>query len=455
MFVMLKKIGVYITLSFFLFSVIVRPAQASVVQLIQPAAIAIGTAATAPVSVTAGVILTVGMVVAAIYFNNGSGLPNNQQQKVLTGSNVPNSAPVNWTPPVSPALDPTPPAVVSPIVIYIAGASGEFRGTDALSIAIASKGWWCANPASGCQDGSISITDETSTAFTMKGYNEPQVGWKTGYGTKSNGCPVGYTLSGSNCNLTNALLVPLPSTDFPTARPTAGANPVLAPVTGSAALPVSTGVQTGINSQQQPVSISVNPLPQPNGQTGTTIKTATQLIDPNGATYTKTQTFTTDENGVVQSVVTTVLPTDLAGAVQTGGGVIPPTIDFPNDYNREITQGEIKVGVDTLHGDLDSSAFSQPDAGNLPADLASAENKKITDELGAIAVSYDNFKLLDWSTWIPVLPASTCSPFTGVVLGRPVSIDICPKVALLNELIGWLLAVFAAWNVIMMAFRKD
>jgi len=107
---------------------------------------------------------------------------------------------------------------------------------------------------------------------------------------------------------------------------------------------------------------------------------------------------------------------------------------------------------------FETDAFTLPEAPpKTPQELAELENKKVTDLLdnGAAVTAYNDFKLMNWSTWIPVFPAASCSPFTGTVAGNSVSIDVCPKIAMLNELIGWLFAVYGAWTVVSMVYRKE
>lgn len=139
-----------------------------------------------------------------------------------------------------------------------------------------------------------------------------------------------------------------------------------------------------------------------------------------------------------------------------GGGAGAGGTGFPTDYNREVTQQSIKAAIDSINAKLDGSAYSRaPNANDDFATVSAAENKKITDELAGAVSAYNNFKLLDWSTWIPTLPAAPCSPVTGSVMGKTVSFDLCPYVIKLNELIGWLLSIFAAWSIVSMMFRKD
>jgi len=454
---------------FFTLSTVTAPARAALM-LVPPLVVAVaGTAGTTQISagMTAGV-LVIGAALTAVILSSTQNPTAAQQQVILPGSRVKTPTPPGYTPPVSSSLEPNPPLVVSSVSMF-QGMTSSGVGTGVyysslLDAANASLSWWC-DISSHCNQ------VQATGATTVKGWNTDQLAWKTGTFQPTSTCPAGYSLVTGFCNLTTPSLVPLPSTESPTMRPTEGASPVLSPVPGSSPALIPTGVQTGVNPQNQPASKAVAPKPLPNGKTGSTITTATQLTDLNGATYTKKTVISTDENGVITDIVTSVLPTDLAGAVQTGanpsaGGAI----SFPTDYNREVTQQTMNArqveelaeqkkvveNTQSIKEDMDADAYVLPAAEpKTPTEQAALENKKITDALDASGLDYQNFKLLDWSTWIPQLPAVGCSPFTGNVLGRPVSIDICPKIALLNELLGWLLSLWAAWSIISLMFRKD
>lgn len=157
-----------------------------------------------------------------------------------------------------------------------------------------------------------------------------------------------------------------------------------------------------------------------------------------------------------------VTATETCGATTTPGTDPTGTGSCTSgDCSTETTQLANKgllQGIKDLLTDIKgffTAPFTPDSTGPTPGEHAAAENKKVTDMLDDSVGSYNNFKLLDWSTWVPQLPAAGCSPITGHVMGKPITIDFCAKVAMLNELIGWLLSVFALWSVVSMLFRKD
>jgi len=47
-----------------------------------------------------------------------------------------------------------------------------------------------------------------------------------------------------------------------------------------------------------------------------------------------------------------------------------------------------------------------------------------------------------------ILPqAGSCAPFTATLVGVPVSLDLCPAVAMIRMLLGWLTYIATAWMV--------
>lgn len=157
-----------------------------------------------------------------------------------------------------------------------------------------------------------------------------------------------------------------------------------------------------------------------------------------------------------------VTATETCGATTTPGtdptGTGSCTSGDCSTESTQLANKGLLQGIKDLLTDIKgffTAPFTPDSTGTTPGEQAAAENKKITDMLDDSVGSYNNFKLLDWSTWVPQLPAAGCSPITGHVMGKPITIDFCAKVAMLNELIGWLLSVFALWSVVSMLFRKD
>lgn len=460
-------------LLFFTLATVTAPARA-VVFLVPPVVALVGASGTAT-TINAGAtaaVLVVGALMSAVVLN---GMSSTASQKILTGSKVPTPTPAGYTAPVSPLLEPNPPVNAAQYTEYRVDYSGSTNGLGYVVGASAVGAcnsfvamWNIQYPAANGQLAYDSVSPTTCNYhFVQSGQSSARSAFTQQV------CPLGYTVVSTSCTLSSPALVPFPVEVQPTARPTPGTSPALLPVPGSKPLPAvnfpGAGIQQGINENNMPMNISVNPLPLPNGQTGTQTKYTSEVLDPvTGVTNTKTTSVKTDENGIVTEITVSVLPQSMSGT-QTSGSP-SAAINFPTDYNREITQAQVKANLDVMKADgaevktnthdiassLDGSTYVMPvAAATTPKQDAAAESKKLTDELDKSVEAYNNFKLLDWSTWIPTLPAAGCSPFTGNVSGRQVSFDICPKIALLNELLGWLLAVWSAWSIVSLLFRKD
>jgi len=403
--------------------------------------------------------LTVGAVAGIIYLGNGSAGVGTEAGSFMdiplgsSGRDRPLSTPPGYTPPINNNAQPTPPGTISAVSNGWQAGYNQFPNQ---SISAAATNWIAVTGNSCCLTGTFTVAasgaDNVVTFTPKPGYSQQIVTF-----SPFASCPAGYTMSGSSCVLSNAAAV---------MKPADGRCQILKNVSGFTIDPNDPEC-SGLASQGitvLPGSISSNkPGWLSNGKVVANADGSTTITYNQGNTTNNTTTITTinmaPAAGGTTAMVTGTSVTTVPGTGNLAAPDTPavPTIEFPDDYNREITQGQIKTGVDKIHTDLDSTGFSQPvvDPAMSGATLSAAENKKITDELGTTVAAYDNFKMLDWSTWIPVLPAAGCSPFTGNVLGRSVSIDLCPKIAMLNELLGWLLSVLAAWSVVSMMFRKD
>lgn len=450
-----RKIIAFVTACFFTFFVITEPARANVVPLV-PLATAVVAGASVPLSASIGGAIVVGAIISAVLMNNGTNNTIAQMQKIITGSKIPTPTPPGYTPPVSPSLEPLPPTPLTTHLAYTATAYvslGSFSSgqsaCDAVRVYVISLGQL---PTSSVltYSGSQCVRTDAGNNYSQTAVSSASV------------CNAGYTASGSNCNLTNPALVPLPSDQPPTMRPTSGASPTLAPVQGSAISTVPSGVQTGVNPSGQPYSISVQPLPQANGQTGSTIKVATQMTDVNGATVTKTETLTVDENGVVQSSVTQILPTDLAGAVQTGGGgVAAPQIQFPTDYNREVTQGAIKTDLDALKTASDATTADRTDANTKATTLSNTLSTAPPlpakgDITGYGLPTQSQFSPIsaDVASHIPS-GSGSCSTIPVTIAGVATALDPCPVFNVVHPLVNWMVIVLGVISGLYVFLRPE
>lgn len=404
--------------------------------------------------------LTVGTVAGMIYLGNlqtGAGTEAGSYMEIPLAASRDRSlsVPPGYTAPSSPgnynSAQPIPPATSTPIETYYTNAAPNYPATSLQAsctayLAAAWPGWAYAG-----------ITGTEAGGYWCNGQN-PSNGNVSPLAQSGivRSCSAGYTVSGTSCVLSNAALV---------MKPADGRCHILMNVSGfvidpqdpeCGALAANTGTTVTPTqiTQTKPGSLT-------NGKVVINADGSRTITYSSSNTTNNTTTITTINMIPAaggQTALVTGSSTVVVAGTGTAAGTTPttPPLVFPDDYNREVTQGQIKTGIDALHSDLDSSGYSAPAPAALTPDaLALQENKKITDALDGSVTDYDNFKLLDWSTWVPVFPAASCSPFTGSVMGKTVSWDFCPKIAMLNELIGWLLNVFAAWSVVHLLFRRD
>lgn len=245
-------------------------------------------------------------------------------------------------------------------------------------------GSWSASPnaamqsyfaAGGCGSGySCAITSCTSTScqFTKTWTATGQVyNFTSGIVTRTGGCPPGYTLSGSTCNVTNPRLVTDDRTCdilFSTGQfATANDMNCGSSVDGTKIAPMFRDGKVlayGKNSSGQPLLFEV--VPQTQSQqawrmvmreqvqtaTQTQVKTTELQIDPQTSTITSASTRT--EPGSLASPSASTVPTSTDPQTQpttsentptvqtrTGEQVIPE-FQFPSDYAREPTVQQIK-----------------------------------------------------------------------------------------------------------------
>lgn len=451
-----RKYAPFIILFFFL-ATITAPARAVLMLVpVAEAIMATGEGVAVVDGITSGAI-AIGTVVSAILLNNDGKNTVSQMQKILTGSKVPTPTPPGYTPPSGSSLEPVPPGTYGAISKY-----STQNGTYAASVA--------DTALASCQGYVGELPGHTPSQGVAQG---------TGCFLASNlseqiapiqqilVCETGYTLTNGVCTLADPSLVPLPASEPPTSRPTPGASPTLAPVPGSAPSTVPTGQQSGVNPDNLPMNISVQPVPLPDGQTGTQTTVKTQLTDANGVTMTKTQTFTTDENGVVTSVVTSLAPTDLSGTVQTGANTAGPgaPIQFPTDYNREPTQQAIKANTDALKVDSDAMKKNSDDLNQKILDFSGSHDitkddlntamdsvKQSVDDVGASGSPLSTFGF----GFAPVLPGmAQCTPLQMTPYkGYTASYDWCPIIDAIRDILGMVLYMSTGFYLLQLLTRK-
>lgn len=407
------------------------------------------------------VALTGGLALAAVgglllIGNNADSTSTQANSPIVIQLNpkIPLVTPDGWTPAVAPSTKPTPPNSTSVTIRYIAG--GAYSSPTAEQAALA---FWQATilPAgSTATVGNPTVINATTTNYILykNGTQDGSVNV-----TKLTECPAGYTVSGTapnqTCNISNVALVKKPvmqqqniirtGNNFATdsqANPADILPPSIVNVTSTeVTINDSQGNQTKIKLNTDGTSTATVSKPSNNGTNVTNITTINYSA-PDTITGDVTVTGINNQLGSGTGTATTTTPPSSTG---TGGTSEP----FPTDYNRESTQQEIR---DLL----------KCDDCELPADVSEADQAKINDEikkstdmLNDIEGDYIGFKNLGWSNWIPTFPTGVCSPITGNIAGQLVVWDLCPHVAKLNALIGWLMNLFGAWTLTSMFFRRE
>ena len=357
---------------------------------------------------------------------------------IHTKANVPldYDVPSGWTAPTPPAIQPAPPSSTAPQTGWASCPS-----TCNLSTLYPTQQAACA----------VNHPEATPNVFSSPGgiptwtcRRPPGLG--EGTTQFRSVCVTGYTLSGSNCVLSNASLVQKPSDgkcsvirsgntfSGDTRDPDCGTTQLT-----NARVTVSSD-ETNVQDSKGTVKAKINPdgtttitYNKYNASSSTTSQT-TIALDSNGKVIGKSnQTF--------QGVGTGLQGDSPLGKVD---------IDLPDDYNREATQQQI---LDAL----------KCDDCTVPEDVTEEQKAQIEEEVQkSVAMleeaesDYDNYKTyFDWPDWVPSFPSGSCSPFTGSVRGLTISWDMCPHIAMFNELIGWLYALFAAWSTLSLFWRND
>lgn len=77
------------------------------------------------------------------------------------------------------------------------------------------------------------------------------------------------------------------------------------------------------------------------------------------------------------------------------------------------------------------------------------------DIMDLITSTPDDFKFFDYPDFVPVFNKQACQPFTGHILGKPITWDVCPYVEMLNQVIGWLMTLFSLYTMVQIGIKKD
>lgn len=258
-------------------------------------------------------------------------------------------------------------------------------------------------------------------------------------------CPSGYTLSGSTCNLTDPTKVMRDSDGVAVLNSTStGWVPdPQDPDNATLTTPSNPIVQTGPNELGQPAQTTITSTPDGGMKVENWAQTFNTTTNNNQVTY---NSVTINSNGVVTNNNTATYSGTLSQAVN-GSAPLSNSLNLPTDYNREATQAKI-------YDELKGGTLTAPTATDV---WDPAKSKKLDDDLkgqfDAIPNAYQQDKN-NWFSWVWTPPVGVCSPFTGEVSHIPVSWDFCPTINNIRDTIGWLFALFGAWDVYNVMFRR-
>lgn len=230
------------------------------------------------------------------------------------------------------------------------------------------------------------------------------------------------------------------------------------------------GTAPAIDMSNAPLSVSAPPVSLP-----PKVLAATQVTNADGTTSTQTvteQTTVTPNVGTPSTVgnpnitfpssttTTTSVTNNVTGvtkvSVETKNEPPPPpgpatALDLPTDYNREVTQQSI---LEELSGaKLPPAPIDPSIKANTDKDIA---DKGIASSFTDIPNKFASDKA-SWFSWVWTPPVGACTPstYTGSVHGYTVAFDICPWVANIRDVIGFLFALFGAMNIYGNLFRKQ
>lgn len=115
------------------------------------------------------------------------------------------------------------------------------------------------------------------------------------------------------------------------------------------------------------------------------------------------------------------------------------------DYAR---QGEATTAANSIVTALTGTG-TVPDSGSVTASV-NGSNDSISNTINNI--TSDNS--ISWWAWTPPLSYSQCAPFTKIIFGKTITLDVCSGVTMIRDSLSWLFAMFAIWQLYGLALRK-
>lgn len=191
------------------------------------------------------------------------------------------------------------------------------------------------------------------------------------------------------------------------------------------------------------------------GSIDTTTKTEKTVVTPtttgttvgNSKTEFPSQTVT---NSTTVNNVTNTTTTETTTVNHPAPTTTTPTAptDFPDDYNREVTQQKIS---DELAG---TGAPNLPDLTESTKAKSDEQKTELDTLISELPSKFDQDKQ-SWFSWVWTPPIGQCAPSSGSVHGVAVTLDICPTVNMIRDALGWLFALFSAWSIYGLIFKGE
>lgn len=257
-----------------------------------------------------------------------------------------------------------------------------------------------------------------------------------------------WQFDGSSCSAGDA--APTPSTQPPRTPPK---EPPCA--AGEGVMTSSSGklncVPPGTPESTPPV-VKKETEKKTNPDNTTAETTTTTTRDPSTGVEQKSSSTTTCSG----TNCTTSTSTSTSGSGTNGNGTPDgtgnsdfcqknPTLDIcTGKIAKEETLGKIKDSLDPK----EAADKSKLDAAKQDFDDKQKAHKDFIDAFAAKAQS-DEGGLLKWAM-IPEVPAGSCAPFTGTVMGRVVTFDFCDSLAKVRDIAGYgfyLMTMFALFAI--------
>lgn len=278
------------------------------------------------------------------------------------------------------------------------------------------------------------------------------------YGQASPGtsCKSGYTMSQGYCTIIDPWSVPWPSDGVPSITPNNDGTAFIPHPQDPDAMPQAPSMQEIQNPSN---NYSPDQFGNPYSTTFTPQSGGGFKVDQRVQTTANNQTTTTINNitinnaGNVVNISTTTVPGSIEQASPTSTPVgASGSGTFPTDYNRESTQQAVQQKLEEIK--QGTGAADQPNYATDTDAKKQAMNDAIKEKTDAIPGQYSGDKS-NWFSWVWTPPVGNCSPWTSTIHGQVVSWDVCPYVAKVRDVIGFLMAIAGAWLVYNEMFRRE